>query len=145
MKIFLYCLYAVFLFAMGTGFYAAFSSYDGLVDSNYYEKSSGYFATKALEDSLGLKIVLPESLGKGLNTVDVAVFVNGKPLEQANVTLFAGLVSSEKYDGIHKMVEHLPGFYRAEVPIPFSGTWLINVDVATETIKTNRKWFTEID
>jgi len=145
MKLFLYCLYAVFFFAMGAGFYFAFSSFDGLVDKNYYEKASGYFATKALEDSLGLKIVLPESLSKGINTVEVAVSVNGKPLEQATISLFAGLVSSEKYDGTHKMVEHLPGFYRAEVPIPFSGTWLINVDVATETIQTNRKWFTEID
>lgn len=145
MKIFLYCLYAVFLFAMGTGFYAAFSSFDGLVDSNYYEKASGYFTTRALEDSLDLKIVLPKSLDKGRNMVEVFVVAEGKPLEQATLSLFTGLVSSEKYDVTREMVEYSPGSYRAEVPIPFSGTWLMKVDVATETIKTNRRWFTEID
>ena len=145
MKIFLYCLYAVFLFAMGTGFYAAFSSFDGLVDSNYYEKASGYFTTRALEDSLDLKIILPKSLDKGRNMVEVVVVAEGKPLEQATLSLFTGLVSSEKHDVTREMVEYSPGSYRVEVPIPFSGTWLMNVDVATETIKTNRRWFTEID
>ena len=144
MKIFLYGLYAAFLFAMGTGFYVAFRGSEGLVEENYYETAKGYFTTRAIEDSLGLEIVLPDLLTKGENAVEVAVYVHGEPLRQADVSFFAGNVSERSYDLRHDMVERSPGIYRAEVPIPFSGTWLMKVDVANETIKTNRKWFTEI-
>ncbi len=145
MKIFLYGLYAVFLFAMGTGFYFAFRGFEGLVEENYYEKASGYFRTKAIEDSLGLEIILPDSLRKGNNAVEVAVLVQGKPLRQAQVNFFTGNVSERRYDAQHDMVERSPGVYAAEVPVPFSGTWLMKVEVATETIKTNRKWFAKIE
>ena len=43
MKIFLYGLYAVFLFAMGTGFYFAFRGFERLVEENYYERAMYYF------------------------------------------------------------------------------------------------------
>lgn len=145
MKIFLYALYTVFLFAMGTGFYVAFKGFEGLVEENYYEKASGYFTTKAMEDSLGLEIILPDLLKKGSNVVEVAVFVQGKPLRRAKVSFFTGNVSESRYDAQHRMTERSPGVYAAKVPIPFSGTWLMKVDVATETIKTSRKWFTEIE
>ena len=144
MKIFLYCLYAVFLFAMGTGFYVAFSGFEGLVEENYYEKASGYFTTKAIEDSLGLEIVLPDSFKKGSNAVEVALFEQGKPLRQAQVSFFAGNVSESGYDVRYRMTEHLPGVYVTEVHVPFPGTWLMRVDIVTETIKTGRRWFTEI-
>ena len=145
MKIFLYGLYAAFLFAMGTGFYVAFRDSEGLVEENYYETAKGYFTTRAIEDSLDLEIVLPDSLTKGENAVEVAVYVHGEPLRQADVSFFAGNVSKRSYDLRHDMVERSPGVYRAEIQIPFSGTWFMIVDVANETIKTNRKWFTEIE
>ncbi len=144
MKIFLYALYTVFLFAMGTGFYVAFKGFEGLVEENYYEKASGYFTTKELEDSLGLKIVLPDSLKRGNNAVEVTVFMQGEPLRQAEMTFFAGSVSQSGYDSEYAMREGPPGVYSAEVSVPFSGTWLMRVDLSTSTIKTGRKWFMEI-
>ena len=144
MKIFLYALYAVFLFAMGTGFYFAFRGFEGLVEENYYEAACDYFTAKAVEDSLGLEIVLPDSFKKGNNVVEVAVYVQGEPLRQVDVGFFAGNVSQRSYDAQHDMVESSPGVYRAEVSIPFAGTWFMKVDVANETIKTSRRWFTEI-
>ncbi len=146
MKLFLYGLYAVFLFAMGTGFYFAHRGAEGLVEENYYEKASGYFATKEREDSLGLKIVLPDSLHKGNNAVDVAVFLRNKPLRQAELSFFAGNVAEKsRHDAEYAMIERSPGVYRAEVSLPFPGKWLMRVDVESESITTNRKWFTEIE
>ena len=46
MKLFFYIVYPIFFFAMGCGIYVAYTSTDGLVDSNYYEKSTHYFQTK---------------------------------------------------------------------------------------------------
>lgn len=144
MKIFLYGLYAVFLFAMGTGFYFAFRGFEGLVEENYYEKASGYFTTKAIEDSLGLEIMLPDSLKKGGNNVEIVVYAKGEPLREVEVTFFAGSVSQSGYDSEYAMREGPPGVYSAEVSVPFSGTWLMRVDLSTSTIKTGRKWFMEI-
>ncbi|UZJ42344.1 FixH family protein [Prosthecochloris sp. SCSIO W1101] len=145
MKIFLYTLYAAFLFAMGTGFYVAYRSAEGLVEDNYYEAACDYFTTKAIEDSLDLEIVLPDSFKKGNNVVEVAVYVQGEPLQQVSVSFFSGNVSKRSYDAQHDMVESSPGIYRTEVSIPFAGKWFMRVDVANETIKTSRRWFTEIE
>lgn len=145
MKIFLYCLYAVFLFAMGMGFYVAYRDAEGLVEDNYYEKASGYFSAKKLEDSLALKVVLPNSLKKGDNTVEISVFAQGEPLRQAELTFFTGGMGENRFDAEYAMVEHSPGVYRADVPVPFAGKWLMRVDLSTSTIKTSRKWFAEIE
>ncbi|MCG8341906.1 MAG: FixH family protein [Chlorobiales bacterium] len=144
MKIFLYGLYTVFLFAMVTGFYVAFRGFEGLVEDNYYEKAAGYFTTKKLEDSLNLKIVLPDTLKKGDNVVEVAVFMQGEPLRQAEVTFFVGDVSQSSNDAEYAMQEGPPGVYSADVSVPFSGTWLMRVGLSTSTVKTSRRWFTEI-
>jgi hypothetical protein len=145
MKIFLYALYTLFLFAMAMGFYVAYRGAEGLVEDNYYEKATGYFSTKELEDSLGLKIILPDSLKKGNNAVEVFVFLEDRPLSRAEVTFFAGSVSQKSYDAEYSMIEDLPGIYTADVPLPFSGKWFVRVDVADTTIKTSRRWFTEIE
>ena len=46
MKLFFYIVYPIFFFAMGCGIYVAYTSADGLVDSNYYENSTHYFQIK---------------------------------------------------------------------------------------------------
>ncbi len=144
MKIFLYGLYSVFLFAMGMGVYVAYRDAEGLVEENYYEKASGYFSAKKLEDSLSLKIILPDSLKKGDNSVEVSVFARGEPLRRAELTFFTGGMGESRFDATYVMVERSPGVYRANVPVPNAGKWLMRVDLSTSTLKTSRKWFTEI-
>ena len=144
MKIFLCGLYSVFLFAMGMGVYVAHRDAEGLVEENYYEKASGYFTTKAVEDSLGLEIVLRDSLKKGENSVEIAVYAKGEPLHGAEVSFFTGNVSEGGFDATYAMREDQPGVYGAEVSVPFPGTWLMRVDLSAPTIETSRRWFTEI-
>lgn len=144
MKPFLVTLYAVFLFAMVIGFYVAHRESEALVEDNYYEKATGYFTTRELEDSLGLKILLPDVFRKGENEVIVKLFEQDEPLRGAEVFFSACGVKDDRYDTTLAMTETEPGVYRAGITLPYHGKCLMKVDVATSSINTGRKWFTDI-
>ena len=145
MKAFLYILYAVFLFAMGAGFYVAYRGAEELVEDNYYEKASAYFETREREDSLGMRIELPEGFRKGENRAEVRLLMQDEPLTGAEVRLIACGMPDGRFDTTFGMIEGEAGVYRTDILLPFRGTCLMKVEVTTPTIKTGRKWFTEIE
>ena len=138
-------LYSLFLFAMASGITIAYRQAEGLVEQNYYEKASGYFSSKATELSSGLSVSLPDSLHKGNNLVQVRLLTHDRPLRHADVTLFVGNLSKKTYDRAKPMNETEPGNYRTNAVIPFSGVWLVRVDIRKDQLQTSRKWFVEIN
>ncbi|EAT59952.1 FixH family protein [Chlorobium ferrooxidans] len=145
MKLFFYIIYPLFFFAMGCGVYVAFRDAEGLVDNNYYENSKGYFQAKAAEERLGIAIQPPAALKRGENEIRIAITSKGKPLEQANLTLFIGNLSSTGYDSTITMREEAPGIYRATAEIPFKGVWFARIDLKQQQqLITSKKWFSDI-
>ncbi|WP_076790959.1 FixH family protein [Chlorobium sp. KB01] len=145
MKLFFYIIYPLFFFAMGCGIYVAFRDAEGLVDNNYYENSKGYFEAKAAEERLGIAISPPATLKRGENEIRIAITSKGKPLEQANLTLFIGNLSSSGYDSTITMREHSPGVYQATAEIPFKGVWFTRIDLKQQQqLIATKKWFSEI-
>ncbi|NTV99122.1 MAG: hypothetical protein HGA70_08160 [Chlorobiaceae bacterium] len=145
LKIFLSILAPLFITAMGTGIYLAYSSEEGLVDDNYFEKASSYFHSRGTEQELGLVINPPRVLKRGSNDISVFIKSHGKPFEHADVTLFIGDISTMAYDRSLKMKELSPGNYHAGTAIPFRGKWLVRVEVSTKNLSTNRKWFYDVN
>jgi nitrogen fixation protein FixH len=144
MKIFLYIVYPVFFFAMGCGIYAANKYAEGLVDSNYYEKSRSFFDVKAAEEKQELAISKPGALKKGSNKIRLSVSSHGRPLERAALTLFVGNLSSTGYDSTLAMQELVPGIYQATADIPFNGVWLVRIDLKQQHLTSSRKWFFDV-
>jgi hypothetical protein len=144
-KVFLSILVPLFIVAMGTGIYMAYSLEEGLVDDNYFEKASGYFYSRGIEQQLGLVINPPRAFKQGNNDIKVIVTSHGKPFEHADLTFFIGNISTRAYDRSMKMTECSPGNYHAEAPIPFRGKWLVRVEVSSRNLSTNRKWFFDVN
>lgn len=145
LKIFLSILAPLFITAMGAGIFLAYSSEEGLVDDNYFEKASGYFHSKGIEQQLGLEIIPPDALVRGSNDIGVTVTSHGKPFEHAGLTLFTGNVSNRDYDRSVKMTERSPGNYHAGAAIPYRGKWLVRIELSTKNLSTNRKWFFNVN
>ena len=146
MKLSLTLLYLLFLFAMGSGIYAAFRNSEGLVENNYYEKGERFFQSRATEEQLGIAISRPDPLRQGNNQVELKVTSHGKPLEGALLQLFVGNLSSTAYDATRKMQEISPGLYRATTTIPFKGVWLVRLELKGEQqLNTSRKLFFTIN
>lgn len=145
LKIFLSILLPLFLTAIGTGIYIAYSSEEGLVDENYFEKGRDYFRAKGQEQQLGLEILPPAPLERGINDIAVTITSHGKPVEHAAITLFVGNVSTKNHDRTTEMQERSPGNYHAEADIPFKGKWLVRVEFAQNNLSTNRKWFFDVN
>lgn len=144
-KVFLSILVPLFIVAMGTGIYMAYSREEGLVDENYFEKGRDYFQSKGQEQQLDLSIHPPEQLERGSNDIAITVTSHGKPFEHADLALFIGNISTKAYDRTVKMTERSPGNYHAEAPIPFKGKWLVRVEFAQNNLSTNKKWFFDVD
>ncbi len=145
MKIFFYIVYPIFFFAMGCGIYIAFKSADGLVDNNYYENSSSYFKTKALEEKLGIAVSRPETLKLGQNVIRVKATSHGQPLEDGALSLFIGNLSSTRYDSTKFMQKISPGIYQTSATIPFRGVWFTRVDLKQQQqLITSKKWFLDV-
>jgi nitrogen fixation protein FixH len=145
LKIFLSILVPLFIAAMGTGIYMAYSREEGLVDENYYEKGRDYFRAKSLEQQLGLAITAGNPLRKGTNDIDISVTSHGKPFEHAALTLFIGNVSTKGFDRTLNMQEQSPGNYHAVAAVPSGGKWLMRVDLEKNSLSTNRKWFYDVN
>jgi len=145
MKLFLYILYSIFIFAMGMGIYVAYRDTEGLVETNYYETGTKFFQSKASEAKLDIAISKPEALKKGNNTILISVTSQGKPLEHANLHLFVGNLSKTAYDYTKSMQELSPGHYQANAEIPFKGIWLLRIDLDKQQLTTSRKWFYNIN
>ncbi len=142
MKLFFYIVYPIFFFAMGCGIFIAYKSADGLVDNNYYENSTHYFQTKALEEKLGIALSRPDSLKLGQNTIRLQATSHGKPLEEGSLSLFIGNLSNTRYDSTIIMRKLSPGIYQATATIPFKGVWLARVDLKQQQQRiTSKKWF----
>lgn len=144
-KLFLSILFPMFIIAMGTGIYMAYSRNDGLVDDNYYELSKNFFQTKAAERQFDIAIKPPESLKTGINDISISVTSHGKPFEHAALSLFIGNLSTTGYDRSLNMQEISPGNYHARSTIPFKGVWLVRADLEKINIRTSKKWFFNVD
>ncbi len=145
MKLFFYIVYPIFFFAMGCGIFIAYKSADGLVDNNYYENSTHYFQTKALEEKLGIALSRPDSLKLGQNTIRLQATSHGKPLEEGSLSLFIGNLSNTRYDSTIIMRKLSPGIYQATATIPFKGVWLARVDLKQQQQRiTSKKWFFDV-
>jgi len=145
MKLFFYIVYPIFFFAMGCGIFIAYKSADGLVDNNYYENSTHYFQTKALEENLGIALSRPDSLKLGQNTIRLQATSHGKPLEEGSLSLFIGNLSNTRYDSTIIMRKLSPGIYQATATIPFKGVWLARVDLKQQQQRiTSKKWFFDV-
>jgi nitrogen fixation protein FixH len=144
MKPFIAGLFAIFLFAMGCGIFFAYRNAEGLVETNYYERSSSWFQTKAEERRLGLEVEKPASLAAGKNEVKFVLSEHGQPIRNADVKLFIGNVSTNAYDFSSPMRETAPGVYEASAVIPSRGKWLLRMDLAATKLKTSRSWFFEV-
>ena len=145
MKLFFYIIYPLFFFAMGCGIYVAFRDAEGLVDNNYYEHSKRYFQAKALEENLGIKVSQPERLKLGHNIIRINATTHGKPLQDGNLSLFIGNLSTAGYDSTITMHQLSPGIYQATATIPFKGVWLAKVDLRQQQqLITTKKWFFEV-
>jgi nitrogen fixation protein FixH len=145
MKLFFYIIYPLFFFAMGSGIYVAFRDAEGLVDNNYYENSQRYFKAKASEEKLDIAVSKPDSLKKGYNLIRIKATMHGKPLQDGNLSLFIGNLSSTRYDSTITMRQLSPGIYQATPTIPFKGVWLARVDLRQQQqLITSKKWFFEV-
>ena len=145
MKLFFYIVYPIFFFAMGCGIYIAYKSADGLVDSNYYENSRGYFQSKALEEKLGIAVSRPDTLKLGHNVIRVKATSHGKPFEKGALSLFIGNLSNTRYDSTMFMQKLSPGIYQATATIPFKGMWFARVDLKQQHhLISSKKWFFEV-
>ncbi len=145
LKIFLSILVPMFIVAMATGIYLAYSNEEGLVENNYYEKGKAYFRMKSEERQLDLAVNPPEELKKGVNEIFIHVTSHGKPFSDAHLTLFVGNVSTTSFDRSMDMREHTPGYYHTETTIPSGGKWLMRVDLEKDNLSTNRKWFFDVN
>jgi len=142
MKLFFYIIYPLFFFAMGCGIYVAFRDAEGLVDNNYYENSTRYFQTKALEERLGIGVSTPDSLKRGYNIIRIKATTHGKPLQNGALTLFVGNLSTTRYDSSTAMRQLSPGLYQATATIPFKGVWFAKIDLRQQQqLITSKKWF----
>ncbi len=90
MKMALSIIYACFFTAMACGLFVAYKHADGLVESNYYDNSTHYFQTKALEEKLGIALSQPDSLKMGQNVIRIKATSHSKPLETGDLSLFIG-------------------------------------------------------
>ena len=145
MKLFLAGLYTLFLVAMASGIYFAYNNAEGVVETSYYEKGNGWFHAKAEEQRAELAVSRPGPLGLGSNDIRLAINTHGRPLEQADVHLFVGNVSTSRHDTMIPMRETAPGVYQTTALIPARGKWLVRMELASPQLKTSRSWFIDID
>ncbi len=142
MKLFFYIVYPIFFFAMGCGIYIAYKSADGMVDNNYYENSTHYFQTKALEEKLGIAVSQPDSLKLGQNIIRVKATSHDKPLREGTLSLFIGNLSNTRFDSMSTMRQTSPGIYQTKATIPFKGVWFARIDLKQQQqLITTKKWF----
>ncbi len=142
MKITLSIIYACFFTAMACGLFVAYKYADGLVESNYYDNSTHYFQTKALEEKLGIALSQPDSLKLGSNAIQIRATSHGQPLETGDLSLFIGNLSNTRYDSTMTMRQLAPGIYQTTATIPFKGVWFARIDLKQQQqLITTKKWF----
>jgi FixH len=142
MKITLFIIYACFFTAMACGLFVAYKYADGLVESNYYDNSTRYFQSKALEEKFDIAISRPDTLILGSNTFQIKATSHGKPLEEGNLSLFIGNLSNTRYDSTMTMRKLAPGIYQTTATIPFKGVWFARIDLKQQQqLVTSKKWF----
>ena len=142
MKITLSIIYACFFTAMACGLFVAYKYADGLVESNYYDNSTHYFQTKALEEKLGIALSQPDSLKLGSNAIQIRATSHGQPLETGDLSLFIGNLSTTRFDSTITMRQLAPGIYQTTATIPFKGIWFARIDLKQQQqLITTKKWF----
>lgn len=141
MKKLIYGLFVMFAILTTITFVVAFRVNDGFVETNYYEKATGYFSTKEAERAMALSFKLPDGLRAGSNVFSVSLFSGGKPHPGAKLTLYVGNVSNTRFDASYALKEIKPGAYSTRIVIPSAGRWLFRVDVSSGALKTDKSWF----
>ncbi|MBF0566876.1 MAG: FixH family protein [Nitrospirae bacterium] len=141
MKKLIYVLYVMFAILTTITFVVAFHVNDGLVETNYYGKATGYFRAKEAERAMALSFKLPDGLRAGSNVFSIGLFSGGKPFKGAKMTLYVGNVSNTRSDASYELKEIKPGAYSTGIVIPSAGRWFFRVDVSSGTLKTDKSWF----
>ncbi len=145
MKKLIYAIYIVFFCLMAFTFYKAFSVNDGLIEESYYKRSKEYFLDRKAEEILGFMATLNDSFTVGKNTVSVKLAIEDSPLQNANVILSIGNVSTTRYDSVYSMSERYPGSYTADAELPVIGRWIVKLDIEHPAIRTHRTWDIKIE
>lgn len=144
MKKLIYGLYVVFAVITATTFYMAHTTFDGLVEPGYYERSKDYFEQKETEEELGLSVSVPDKLVKGRNRFRAEIGTASGPLARAAVELYVGDVKTTRADMRFGFKEASPGVYVSDIAIPYRGMWLLRLEIHHERINTERRWFVKI-
>lgn len=116
--------------------YFSITSYDGLVEDNYYSRGLNYqkdIDRTKLQEKLGWTA----SLNHTDNTYTViARNLNNTPLEKAGVSLNFFRPSKSGFDQDVFLKEVSPGIYQASADLKLKGNW----NVTTEIRKNNSLW-----
>ncbi len=143
MKIFIYGLYIFFGSLLVLTVVSAINHNSGMVIDNYYEKAKNYTKTFEQEQKLGLWITKPKNLKVGKSKFITEITAKDKPLS-AKATLFIGNSKTQNYDKTYTLKE-LSGVYSADIDIPKKGIWLFRVELDSDIINTEKKWFIEVN
>jgi hypothetical protein len=100
-----------------------------------------YFKQKEAEEALGLSVMVPEKLAKGLNSFRAEVITASGPLTGASVILHLGNVKTTESDVSFILNETSPGAYEADITIPDEGKWVMRLEIDHQSIRTERRWF----
>ena len=112
--------------------YLAFSTFDGLVEDNYYKRGLNYQDEKDQgyrQNSLGWQV----NLKKVKNIYSVSINdKEGKAVRGANVNLTFFRPTMTGFDQNYKLKENKPGLYEQPVDLSLKGIWDIYIDVEKE-------------
>jgi len=140
----IYAIYVGFVIIMVSTFYMAFSTFDGLVEPGYYEKSKNFFEVKETEDKLGLAVSVPEAMNIGKNDFRAKLATSSGPLTGAKIELYVGDIKNMNSDMSFPLKETSPGVYETDVAIPYKGKWLMRLEIEHQSIRTERRWFVQV-
>lgn len=133
-------IHAAFVLLLGATIYVAAVSDEGLVEDGYYDKARRYFATKEMEEDLGLTIRVPGRLEAGRNRLHAVIATSSGPMRGAAAVLHAMRLSGPGGDLRSLFREEEPGTYAGDLVIPGPGKWLLRLTVESGPISAERRW-----
>lgn len=140
MKTLISFLYALFAVLIALAVYVAGTSYDGLVEDDYYRKATGYLSAKENDEERGLTIRVPGALATGRSRFLAEIGTAGGPLQGAQVLLRAMRISGPGQDRAFPLLEEQTGVYGAEIDLPAPGTWMFLISLKGDGIASERRW-----
>lgn len=134
-------LYALFLGLLALTIGVAATSYDGLVEDDYYLRATGYLSEREREERLGLTVRVPGLLETGRTRIAAVVAASDGPLRGADASLRVMRLSGASDDRTYRLREEAPGTYASDVVIPVPGRWMLSLTVDGPTGSARRRWF----